>query len=135
MLVLSGRYIGHAAGKSIAAFLWRYAAQLVHSDGSRATAPRILSGIGFIGPGAIIKQGASVTGVTTAAPIWFVTVLGLLFGAGNVFIWALLVAPPSYHFVGCEADGEASVSRVPGLTPLDSVAGALLMWRYSGDGC
>jgi putative Mg2+ transporter-C (MgtC) family protein len=44
----------------------------------------ILSGIGFIGAGVIIKQGKKVSGVTTAATIWFVTVLGLLFGAGTI---------------------------------------------------
>lgn len=44
----------------------------------------ILSGIGFIGAGVIIKQSRKVSGVTTAATIWFVTVLGLLFGAGNL---------------------------------------------------
>jgi putative Mg2+ transporter-C (MgtC) family protein len=46
----------------------------------------ILSGIGFIGAGVIIKRGASVIGVTTAATIWFVTVLGLLFGGGNIYL-------------------------------------------------
>ncbi|HZS57376.1 MAG TPA: MgtC/SapB family protein [Bryobacteraceae bacterium] len=46
----------------------------------------ILSGIGFIGAGVIIKRGANVTGVTTAATIWFVTVLGLLFGGGNIYL-------------------------------------------------
>lgn len=46
----------------------------------------ILSGIGFIGAGVIIKRGTSISGVTTAATIWFVTVLGLLFGAGNIYL-------------------------------------------------
>jgi putative Mg2+ transporter-C (MgtC) family protein len=46
----------------------------------------ILSGIGFIGAGVIIKRGADVTGVTTAASMWVVTVLGLLFGAGNIYL-------------------------------------------------
>jgi putative Mg2+ transporter-C (MgtC) family protein len=46
----------------------------------------ILSGIGFIGAGVIIKRGASIIGVTTAATIWLVTVLGLLFGAGNIYL-------------------------------------------------
>lgn len=42
----------------------------------------ILSGIGFIGAGAILRKDGLVHGVTTAATIWFVTVLGLLFGGG-----------------------------------------------------
>ena len=42
----------------------------------------ILSGIGFIGAGAIVRRGSLVTGVTTAATIWLVTVIGLILGAG-----------------------------------------------------
>jgi putative Mg2+ transporter-C (MgtC) family protein len=45
----------------------------------------ILSGIGFIGAGVILKrENDRVSGVTTAATIWFVTVLGLLFGGGQL---------------------------------------------------
>lgn len=44
----------------------------------------ILSGIGFIGAGAIIKRGELALGVTTAATIWFVTVMGLCFGGGQL---------------------------------------------------
>jgi putative Mg2+ transporter-C (MgtC) family protein len=46
----------------------------------------ILSGIGFIGAGVIVKHGTAITGVTTAATMWFVTVLGLLFGAGEIYL-------------------------------------------------
>lgn len=46
----------------------------------------ILSGIGFIGAGVIVKRDNKlVTGVTTAATLWFVTVLGLLFGGGQIW--------------------------------------------------
>lgn len=45
----------------------------------------ILSGIGFIGAGVIVKKDNNVvSGVTTAATIWFVSVLGLLFGGGQL---------------------------------------------------
>jgi putative Mg2+ transporter-C (MgtC) family protein len=44
----------------------------------------ILSGIGFIGAGAIVKRGDLAVGVTTAATIWFVTVMGLCFGGGQL---------------------------------------------------
>ena len=44
----------------------------------------ILSGMGFIGAGAILRKGSLVTGVTTAATLWFGTVLGLCFGGGQV---------------------------------------------------
>lgn len=45
----------------------------------------ILTGVGFIGAGVIMKRkGTMITGVTTAATLWFVTVLGLLFGGGQL---------------------------------------------------
>jgi putative Mg2+ transporter-C (MgtC) family protein len=44
----------------------------------------ILSGIGFIGAGAIVRRGDLVQGVTTAATLWYVTVMGLCFGGGQL---------------------------------------------------
>ncbi|WP_213806868.1 MgtC/SapB family protein [Granulicella sp. dw_53] len=44
----------------------------------------ILSGIGFIGAGAILRRDGLVHGLTTAATLWFVTILGLLFGGGQI---------------------------------------------------
>lgn len=46
----------------------------------------ILSGIGFIGAGAIIKKESGAVGVTTAATLWFSTMLGLLFGGGQLVL-------------------------------------------------
>jgi putative Mg2+ transporter-C (MgtC) family protein len=45
----------------------------------------ILSGIGFIGAGAIVRRDNLVMGVTTAT-MWFLTVLGLCFGGGQIFL-------------------------------------------------
>ena len=44
----------------------------------------ILTGIGFIGAGAIFRRNDMVRGVTTAATLWFVTVIGLCFGGGQI---------------------------------------------------
>lgn len=44
----------------------------------------ILSGMGFIGGGVILRKGSIVRGVTTAATLWFVTVMGLCFGGGQI---------------------------------------------------
>jgi putative Mg2+ transporter-C (MgtC) family protein len=44
----------------------------------------ILTGVGFIGGGAILKKGDLVTGVTTAATLWLVTVIGLCLGGGQL---------------------------------------------------
>lgn len=46
----------------------------------------ILTGVGFIGGGAILRRGNVVSGVTTAATLWYVTVLGLCFGGGQVLL-------------------------------------------------
>lgn len=43
----------------------------------------ILTGMGFIGAGAVLRKDGLVTGVTTAAMLWFVTVVGLCFGGGQ----------------------------------------------------
>ena len=49
----------------------------------------ILTGIGFLGAGAIIRQGTLVRGVTTAAVLWFITILGLAFGSGYLAVGIL----------------------------------------------
>jgi putative Mg2+ transporter-C (MgtC) family protein len=42
----------------------------------------ILAGVGVIGAGAILRQGAYVTGLTTAATIWMAATIGIVVGAG-----------------------------------------------------
>ncbi|MCL2640097.1 MAG: MgtC/SapB family protein [Phycisphaerales bacterium] len=49
----------------------------------------ILTGIGFIGAGTILKKSDLIIGVTTAATIWYVSVLGLCFGAGAFHLGAV----------------------------------------------
>jgi putative Mg2+ transporter-C (MgtC) family protein len=44
----------------------------------------ILTGMGFIGAGAILRRDGLVVGVTTAATLWLVTVIGLCFGGGQL---------------------------------------------------
>jgi putative Mg2+ transporter-C (MgtC) family protein len=54
-------------------------------DPSRVAA-QIVSGIGFLGAGAIIKDGASIRGLTTAASLWATAAIGLAAGAGDYVI-------------------------------------------------
>ncbi|MBN1987629.1 MAG: MgtC/SapB family protein [Prolixibacteraceae bacterium] len=49
-------------------------------------AAQVVSGIGFLGAGAILKFGADVKGLTTAASIWAMAALGLAIGAGMFVI-------------------------------------------------
>jgi len=48
-------------------------------------AAQIVSGIGFLGAGAIIRQGLNVRGVTTASSLWIVAAIGMAAGAGSYF--------------------------------------------------
>ena len=52
-----------------------------HVDPTRIAA-QIVTGIGFLGAGAIIRQGLSVRGLTTAATLWLVAAIGMAAGAG-----------------------------------------------------
>jgi putative Mg2+ transporter-C (MgtC) family protein len=49
----------------------------------------IMTGIGFLGAGAIIKEGLTVRGLTTAASIWITAAIGILVGIGFYFPAAL----------------------------------------------
>ncbi len=52
----------------------------------------IMTGIGFLGAGAIMKDGLSVRGLTTAASIWITAAIGTLIGIGFYFSAALASA-------------------------------------------
>ncbi len=45
-------------------------------------AAQVVTGIGFLGAGAIIRQGLSIRGLTTAASLWVVAAIGIASGAG-----------------------------------------------------
>jgi putative Mg2+ transporter-C (MgtC) family protein len=49
-------------------------------------AAQIVTGIGFLGAGAIIREGISVRGLTTAGSLWIVAAIGMAAGAG--YYWA-----------------------------------------------
>jgi putative Mg2+ transporter-C (MgtC) family protein len=79
-------------------------------------AAQIVTGIGFLGAGAIIRQGLSVRGLTTAAGLWVVAAIGMAVGAG-------------YYSAAVIATGVVLV----GLGPLRWVeGGALSRWRRGG---
>lgn len=52
----------------------------------------IITGIGFLGAGALIKTTDKIFGFTTAASIWSFAIFGLIIGTGNYFIGILLYA-------------------------------------------
>ena len=67
----------------------RQATGLVQIDPTRM-AQGIMTGIGFLGAGVIIKEGLSVRGLTTAASIWITSAIGILAGIG--FYFPLLIS-------------------------------------------
>jgi putative Mg2+ transporter-C (MgtC) family protein len=71
----------------------------VRTDPTRIAA-QIVTGVGFLGAGAILRQGTDVKGLTTAASIWVVAAMGMILGFGfysiaiyaTVLVFATLVA-------------------------------------------
>jgi putative Mg2+ transporter-C (MgtC) family protein len=84
--------VGSALFTLVSAYAWSDFAFSLESgvtlDPTRISA-QIVTGIGFLGAGAIIRQGLSVRGLTTAATLWVVAAIGLASGAG--YYWAAVV--------------------------------------------
>jgi putative Mg2+ transporter-C (MgtC) family protein len=65
-------------------------------------AAQIVSGVGFLGAGVILRQGGQIRGLTTASTVWLVAALGMGMGMGQylfsitatlVFLFVLFVFP------------------------------------------
>jgi putative Mg2+ transporter-C (MgtC) family protein len=54
--------------------------RVTHDPGRIAA--QIVSGIGFIGGGAVLRHGANIRGLTTAASLWMMASIGMLLGVG-----------------------------------------------------
>jgi putative Mg2+ transporter-C (MgtC) family protein len=70
-----------AVGSALFTIVGAYGFASVRTDPTRIAA-QIVTGIGFLGAGAIIRQGFSIRGLTTAATLWVVAAVGLAAGAG-----------------------------------------------------
>lgn len=79
----------------------------VGSDRTRVAA-QIVTGIGFLGAGAIMRTGSGVQGLTTAATVWVNAAVGMAAGAGEshmaliatgVTLVALLVLAPAERWM------------------------------------
>lgn len=97
-------------------------------DPSRISA-QIVTGIGFLGAGAIIKFGMNVRGLTTAASLWVVAAVGLAAGTGSYFVaavgtaLAMLSLWPVHRLVAkLELSGGRVVRVRLGLKKLESFA-------------
>jgi len=70
----------------------------VNVDPTRIAA-QVVSGIGFLGAGAIIRERGSVMGMTTAASIWVTASIGLAIGAG-MFLEGIMLTIIAYLVLG-----------------------------------
>ena len=101
-------------------------------------AAQIVSGIGFLGAGAIIRYGVSVRGLTTAASLWAVAAVGLLVGQGfysaalittalvviSLYLFRLIEERLLYRHVG-QLIGVRVHFRAPGFGPLTELIAKL----------
>jgi putative Mg2+ transporter-C (MgtC) family protein len=79
---------------------WYWGRETGHIDADPTkVVPAILTGIGFLGAGLIVRTGVNVRGLTTAASIWGAAAIGILVGSGFVVAAAGLAA----LFVACTA--------------------------------
>jgi putative Mg2+ transporter-C (MgtC) family protein len=92
----------------------------------------VLTGVGFIGAGAIIRRQDIVLGVTTAATLWFASIVGLCFGAGQIWLGIAGVGLGFFALTGCRRienwlpqDYRASVTLV-----LDTAAAIELLTEF-----
>ncbi|RJF99837.1 MgtC/SapB family protein [Noviherbaspirillum saxi] len=69
----------------------------------------IVTGIGFLGAGVIMKEGFNISGLTTAASIWATSVIGVLVGVG-FYLSAMLLALMS---AACMIGVPKLASRLP----------------------
>ena len=75
-----------AMGSTLAMVLSTYVAQRYGDGDPTRMAAQVISGIGFLGAGAIIQMKGSVRGLTTAAGIWMVANIGMAVGCGMYWV-------------------------------------------------
>lgn len=115
-------------------------------------AAQVVTGIGFLGAGTIIRSRFHIVGLTTAATIWTLSALGLAIGAGYILLAAVvallititlvfigyiedrLATKRSYHVVQVSLDrGEGIIKQVMALFAGMNVTSEALEVIRSGD--
>lgn len=64
------------------ALVMALATEMYDQNSAARLAANVITGIGFLGAGVIVRRGTEVHELTTAASIWFVAIVGLTCGAG-----------------------------------------------------
>jgi len=76
-------------GAAMYMYLGEFLTQAGSGDPTRIPG-QVITGMGFIGAGAIIRDGGSVLGLTTAATLWTVTAIGLFIGTRHYALAVML---------------------------------------------
>ncbi|RNB76655.1 MgtC/SapB family protein [Brevibacillus panacihumi] len=76
------------------ASIYGFSSSGVNHDPGRVAA-QVVTGMGFLGAGAILKSNGSVKGLTTAAGMWVASAIGLMFSAG-MYISAIIASLFAY---------------------------------------
>lgn len=84
--------------------LFTYLSALVEPNLDARIAAQVVTGIGFLGAGLILKDGITVRNLTTAANLWFAAAIGMSFGFGyyvvGIFSTLVAIAVPRFpHLV------------------------------------
>lgn len=89
-------------GSCLIMLLGEYMHQIDNTIDITRLGAQVVSGIGFLGAGAILKDGFSVRGLTTAATLWVVACVGLAVGGGffSAGILTTIIVYSSLHFLG-----------------------------------
>lgn len=85
------------------------------ADSSRIAA-QIVSGIGFLGAGAIMRSGMNVRGLTTAASLWAIAAIGMAAGAGmyiTAIVGTFLIYISLTYFAKLEANSRLQKQLIP----------------------
>ena len=113
----------------------------------------IMTGIGFLGAGVIVKEGLNVRGLTTAASIWITSAIGILAGVGlympmaisvlmtlivlSVFRWVEMKVPTQSYFnfdVKYAKEGTLSEEDMRALIKQHDFSIANLSYRLEAEG-
>ena len=87
LFTMSGLAVHYVIGQPVGGV--DYLEQVMQSARGIAIIAGIVTGIGFLGAGVIIQDGARARGLTTAAVIWFASAIGVLAGMGLLQMAAL----------------------------------------------
>ena len=117
------------------------AESVIRMDPARAAAG-VITGIGFLGAGTIVKSETFIRGLTTAASIWVVAAVGIILGLGQydialVLTALVLVTLMGLHHLRISSDRYARIELAgPGTAPpetlLDELAALDLSLRREG---